>query len=75
MAKTYDATQEFKPFANRKAGGQLIEDARVFHPNKKGYPLARGNNKSHNDGPNVRTREYTSAKGPVWTRMRDGKVI
>lgn len=75
MTKPYDATKEFRPFANRKAGGQLIDDAPSFHPHKKGYPLPRGQNKSHNDGPNVRTREYTAAKGPVWTRLRDGKTL
>lgn len=71
MTLRYDATKEFKPWANRKAGGQLIEDAYAKHPRPRDGKRASSRGKPRGT-PNVRTREYTSAKGPVWTRQRDG---
>lgn len=66
----YDASKEFKPFDNRKAGGQLIEDAFHLHPRTRTDKRATSRGKPRGT-PNVRTREVI--RGEVkWTRQRDG---
>ena len=70
MAKVYDATKEFKPFDNRKAGGALIEDAFGKHPRPRDGRRATSRGKPRGE-PNVRTREV-KAGTVTWTRHRDG---
>lgn len=54
---TYDASKEFKPFANRGLGGQLIEEPKYpGHPNKKNYRRHAGKPNQSTHYPNRRIR-------------------
>jgi len=57
MNKIYDASKEFKPFANRGRGGQLIEEPTFKgHPNKKHFRRATGKPNTSRHAPNRRIR-------------------
>lgn len=57
MKSNYDASQEFKPFANRGAGGALLaEVAFKGHPNKKHYRKNAGKPNTSTHAPNRRVR-------------------
>ena len=57
MTTPYDATQEFKPFANRGQGGALLEEPTFKgHPNKKSYRRNAGKPNTSRHAPNHRVR-------------------
>ncbi len=55
MTKAYDASKEFKPFANRGKGGSLVEDAFSKHPRTRTGKRASSLGKPRGT-PNVRVR-------------------
>ena len=62
---TYDASQEFKPFANRGLGGALIEERKYTgHPNKKGYRRWAGKANKSTHSPNRRIRLCVASGHP-----------
>lgn len=65
MNKYYDASQEFKPFANRGAGGALIEEpAYKGHPNKANYRRKAGKPNTSRHAPNHRERVLEKGAQP-----------
>lgn len=64
MTKIYDASQEFKPFANRGLGGALLEERKYNgHPNKAGYRAWAGKPNQSTHRPNRRIR--VTEKGDI----------
>jgi hypothetical protein len=78
MKSNYDASQEFKPFANRGAGGQLIQEPTYKgHPNKKGYRKSAGKANTSRHAPNHRVRVSVNSdirQGYHWERADGSKV-
>lgn len=69
MTKIYDASQEFKPFANRGLGGALLEERKYNgHPNKKGWP--RKNTSRHAPNSRIRVSEHGDIRnGYTWVKV------
>lgn len=65
MTKYYDASQEFKPFANRGAGGQLLQEPTFKgHPNKQNYRKWAGKANASLHRPNRRIRVCVHSGSP-----------
>lgn len=80
MKTNYDASQEFKPFANRTAGG-AIKDEPSFkgHPNKKSYRRHAGKPNTSRHAPNHRylvpaVGSHQLYLGYHWVRADGSKV-
>lgn len=80
MNKVYDASKEFKPFANRGQGGALINEPTFKgHPNKKMYRRHAGKPNTSRHAPNHRFLVPTVGShqlylGYHWVRADGSKV-
>jgi hypothetical protein len=69
MNKNYDASKEFKPFANRGLGGALINEPTFKgHPNKNAYRRHAGKPNTSRHAPNHLYLGYH------WVRADGSKV-
>lgn len=73
MNKQYDASQEFKPFANRGKGGALSEAlAYIQHPNKRNFRKSAGKPNPSTHSPNRRIRVSVNGdirQGYSWVKV------